>query len=107
MGDVEKIEATGDVGEARITLVVSQYNSFVVDRLVQGCLSTLENAGIKKEQTRLVKVPGAFEIPVAAKRVADNGNVDAIITLGAIIRGETPHFDIIANECARYWQRGH
>ncbi len=101
MGDVERIEGSGEVGDSRIALVVSRYNSFIVDRLLKGCLNTLTSAGIKRANVRLIKVPGAFEIPVTVKRVADRGKVDAIITLGAVIRGETPHFDIIANECAR------
>ena len=101
MGDVEQIEGSGEVGDSRIALVVSRYNSFIVDRLLEGCLNTLTGAGVKRANVRLIKVPGAFEIPVAVKSVADRSNVDAIITLGAVIRGETPHFDIIANECAR------
>ena len=101
MGDVEQIEGSGEVGDSRIALVVSRYNSFIVDRLLKGCLNTLMNAGIKRANVRLIKVPGAFEIPVAVKSVADQSNVDAIITLGAVIRGETLHFEIIASECAR------
>lgn len=101
MSDIKQIEAGGEVGDSRITLVVSRYNSFVVDRLLKGCINTLMTAGIKRANVSLIKVPGAVEIPVTVKHVADRGNVDAIITLGAIIRGETPHFDIIANECAR------
>ena len=101
MGDVEQIEGSGEAGDSRIALVVSRYNSFIVDRLLEGCLNTLMSAGVKRANVRLIKVPGAFEIPVAVKSVADRSNVDAIITLGAVIRGETPHFDIIANECAR------
>ncbi len=101
MSDIKQIEADGKVSDSRIALVVSRYNNFVVDRLLEGCISTLVDAGIKRANIRLIKVPGAFEIPVTVKRLADTGSVDAIITLGAIIRGETPHFDIIANECAR------
>lgn len=101
MSDIKQIEADGQVSDSRIALVVSRYNNFIVDRLLEGCLKTLVNAGIKRANIKLVKVPGAFEIPVAVKRLTETDNVDAIITLGAIIRGETPHFDIIANECAR------
>ncbi len=101
MGDIEQIEGSGEIGESRITLVVSRYNSFVVDRLLEGCLGTLEHAGVNKDNIKLIKVPGAFEIPIVVKHVADQGKTDAIITLGAVIRGETPHFDIIANECVR------
>jgi 6,7-dimethyl-8-ribityllumazine synthase len=101
MSDIKQIEADGNVSDSRVALVVSRYNNFIVDRLLEGCINTLVNAGIKRANIRLIMVPGAFEIPVAVKRLADSTKVDAIITLGAIIRGETPHFDIIANECAR------
>jgi 6,7-dimethyl-8-ribityllumazine synthase len=101
MSDIKQIEADGKVSDSRIALVVSRYNNYIVDRLLDGCINTLVSAGIKRANIRLIKVPGAFEIPVAVGRLAETGNVDAIITLGAIIRGETPHFDIIANECAR------
>ena len=101
MTDVIQLEGNGSVGDSRITLVVSRYNSFIVDRLLKACIDTLTEAGVKRANVRLIKVPGAVELPVAVKRVADVGEVDAIIALGAIIRGETSHFDIIANECAR------
>ena len=101
MSNMKKILPTEAVSNSRVTLVVSRYNNFVVDRLLEGCLATLKAGGIGEENLALVQVPGAFEIPVAVKKVIDAGNVDAVITLGAVIRGETPHFDIIANECAR------
>ncbi len=101
MSNMKKILPTEAVSNSRVTLVVSRYNNFVVDRLLEGCLATLKAGGIGEENMALVQVPGAFEIPVAVKKVIDAGNVDAVITLGAVIRGETPHFDIIANECAR------
>ena len=101
MSEIKKIEANGDVGDSRIALVVSRYNSFVVDRLLQGCIDTLISAGIEETNISLIEVPGAFEIPVTVGHIVDHVDVDAIIALGAVIRGETPHFDIIANECAR------
>mgnify|MGYP003389332841 FL=1 len=101
MTDVIQLEGNGSVGDSRITLVVSRFNSFIVDRLLKACIGMLTEAGVKRANVRLIKVPGAVELPVAVKRVADVGEVDAIIALGAIIRGETPHFEIIANECAR------
>ena len=101
MTDVIQLEGNGSVGDSRITLVVSRFNSFIVDRLLKACITALTEAGVKRANVRLIKVPGAVELPVAVKRVADVGEVDAIIALGAIIRGETPHFEIIANECAR------
>ena len=101
MSELNKIEANTDVADSRISLVVSKYNSFVVDRLVTGCLKTLGEAGISEANIGIVYVPGAFEVPVAVKRLISQTKTDAVITLGAVIRGETPHFDIIANECAR------
>lgn len=100
MSDIKQIEADGIVGDSRVALVVSRNNSFIVDRLLKSCLNTLVNAGIKRANVRLIRVPGAFEIPVAVKRVADNTKVDAILTLGAVIRAETANFDVIAAACA-------
>ena len=101
MAELTKIEAQPVVANSRVAIVASRYNSFVVDRLLEACLATLQAGGIEEENITLVKVPGAFEIPVAVKALADEAGFDAIITLGAIIRGETPHFDIIADECTR------
>ena len=101
MTELTKIEAQPVVANSRVAIVASRYNSFVVDRLLEACLATLQAGGIEEENITLVKVPGAFEIPVAVKALADKAGFDAIITLGAIIRGETPHFDIIADECTR------
>lgn len=101
MSDIKQIEADGRVDNSQIALVVSRYNSFIVDRLLVACVRSLVTAGVKRANIKLIKVPGAFEIPVAVKQVVDQKNVDAVITLGAVIRGETPHFDIIATECAR------
>lgn len=101
MAAIHKIEAKSIAAGSRVAIVASRYNSFVVDRLLEGCLETLKAGGIDEQNITLVSVPGAFEIPVAVKAIADKAETDSIITLGAIIRGETPHFDIIANECTR------
>lgn len=84
-----------------IGIVASSFNDYVVDRLLQGCTRTLSRAGIEQDQITLLRVPGAFEIPVAAAALARSGSVEAIVCLGAVIRGETAHFDYIAAECAR------
>lgn len=84
----------------RIAIVMSRYNGYIVDRLLQGCMSTLKASGIEDNDLVLVEVPGAFEIPVAADALARRGGLDAIITLGAVVRGETPHFDFICRTCA-------
>jgi len=97
---INLIVADKDMTGSRVAIVMSKYNSYIVDRLLQACLAVLNSAGIANSAITLVKVPGAVEIPVAARQIAVQGRVDAIITLGAIIRGETPHFDIIARTCS-------
>lgn len=85
---------------ARIGIVASRFNSFIVDKLYDGAMNTLQQNGISAEDIITVKVPGAFEIPVAVKSLLDSKKYHAIVTLGAVIRGETPHFDYICTECA-------
>ena len=85
----------------RIAIVAARFNHFVVDKLVAGALDTLAKAGVRPEDIDLVRVPGAFELPLVAKRLAGSGRYEAVITLGAVIRGGTPHFDYVCNECAR------
>ncbi|HET7922299.1 MAG TPA: 6,7-dimethyl-8-ribityllumazine synthase, partial [Gammaproteobacteria bacterium] len=92
-------EATGE--GARIAVVAARFNAFVVDRLVDGALDTLHAQGVADEDITLVRVPGAFELPLAAQQLADSEDYDAVIALGAVIRGDTPHFDYVAGECAR------
>ena len=88
-------------GSVKIAIVASRFNSFVVDRLYDGAIRTLKQNDIQGDAITVVKVPGAFEIPVAVKALLDKNEFDAIITLGAVIRGETPHFDFISGECTR------
>lgn len=83
-----------------IAIVASNFNRDIVDRLYSRAISTLEKNGIDKKEVEVIKVPGAFEIPVAVKSLVSKKQYDAIITLGVIIRGETPHFEYIANACA-------
>ena len=94
------IEAEGGVTAPQIAVVQSRYNSHIVDRLIDGCLSTLNAEGVGSESITIVKVPGAYEIPIAVQKLAEKKRYEAIITIGAIIRGETPHFDMIANSCS-------
>jgi len=100
MNKIRTIEAGNDVNDSHIAIVSSRYNNHIVDRLLNGCLATLNARGVNSSSIILVKVPGAFEIPVAARKLAEQGRYDAIITLGAVIRGETPHFDFIADACS-------
>jgi 6,7-dimethyl-8-ribityllumazine synthase len=85
----------------RFGIVASRFNSFITDRLLAGALDALERAGAKTGQVTLVRVPGSFEIPVAAKKLAQGGRVHAVVAIGCILRGETAHFEYIASEVAR------
>jgi 6,7-dimethyl-8-ribityllumazine synthase len=85
----------------RVALVVGRFNSLVVERLVQGATDTLRRYAVDASDVQLAYVPGAFEIPLVAKRFAESGHFDAVICLGAIIRGATPHFDYVAGPCAQ------
>ena len=83
-----------------IGIVASRFNDHIVDKLLKACMETLVQAGFKKEDIIVCRVPGAFEIPVAVQRLIKSSQPDAVISLGAVIRGYTPHFDYICNECA-------
>lgn len=84
----------------KFALVVSRFNHFVVDSLLDGAVQTLKHYGqVSDDAITVVKVPGAYELPLAAKKLAASGNYDAVIAIGAVIRGGTPHFDFVAGEC--------
>jgi 6,7-dimethyl-8-ribityllumazine synthase len=85
----------------RFAIVVSRFNSFVTDPLLAGALDALAQRGVDSKQVDVVRVPGAWEIPIAARAVAARKKHDAIICLGAVIKGDTPHFDFVAGEAAR------
>ncbi len=85
----------------RFGLVVSKFNEMITNRLYAAAIQTLQDAGVQEAHLETVKVPGAFEIPLLARRLAQSGRVDAVICLGAVIRGETPHFDYICAEVSR------
>ncbi len=85
----------------RYAIVVGRFNSFVVESLLEGAIDTLKRHGIAEQDIEIYRVPGAFEIPVAVQRVAKTGKYDAVIALGAVIRGGTPHFEYVAGECAK------
>jgi 6,7-dimethyl-8-ribityllumazine synthase len=86
---------------ANYALVVSRFNSFIVDSLQAGAVDALVRHGVPEKNITVVKVPGAFELPLVAKRLAASKKYDAIIALGAVIRGGTPHFEYVAGECAK------
>ena len=84
----------------RLAIVVARFNDFVTDRLLEGAQAALRDARIADTNVDVLRVPGAFEIPMAAQRVAESGKVSAVICLGCLIRGATPHFEYIASACA-------
>jgi 6,7-dimethyl-8-ribityllumazine synthase len=100
MNDSNILEADSVSENLQLAIVLSKYNSRIVDRLLKGCLTTLSAKGISNDSITIVKVPGAYEIPVIVRKLIEKKLYDSIITLGAIIKGETPHFDIIASSCS-------
>ncbi|MDG2273103.1 MAG: 6,7-dimethyl-8-ribityllumazine synthase [Halioglobus sp.] len=101
MSDIKTIEGTFTSGKGNYAVVVGRWNSFVVEHLLEGALDTLRRHGVSEKQVTIVRAPGAFEIPLVCKKIAVKGNVDAIIALGAVIRGGTPHFEYVAGECTK------
>jgi 6,7-dimethyl-8-ribityllumazine synthase len=97
------IALEGDLSahEMRFAIVVSRWNAVITERLLQGALDALLRSGVAKKDLRVIRVPGAWEIPAAARQVASYGEVDAVITLGVLLRGETVHFEAIYNEVSR------
>ncbi len=95
------IRGEWDAKDLKFGVVVSQFNSFITDRLLAGALAALERSGAGHDQIEIVRVPGSFEIPLAAKKLAATGRVDSIICIGCILRGETSHYDYVASETSR------
>ena len=85
----------------RIGVVVSQFNNFITDRLLAGALDAMERAGAAESQIEIARVPGALELPIAAKKMAQTGRYDSIICIGCVLRGETSHYDVVVSETAR------
>lgn len=85
----------------RVGIVAGRFNEFIVGKLVGGALDALRRHGVEEENVDVAWVPGAFEIPLIAKKMAESGRYDAVLTLGAVIRGATPHFDYVCNETAK------
>jgi 6,7-dimethyl-8-ribityllumazine synthase len=100
MGQVRTLEGGYAGNGKKFAVVAGRFNSLVVQPLVQGALETLRRNGVRDDDVTLVWVPGCFELPVTVKRVAAKGKYDAVIALGAVIRGGTPHFDYVAGQCA-------
>lgn len=85
----------------RFGIVVSDFNRFITDRLLAGVLDAMGRAGVTEDQIQIVRVPGSFEIPITAKKLAATGRVDSIVCVGCILRGETSHYDYVASETSR------
>ena len=101
MAEMNNYEGSLVVDGARFGIVVGRFNSFVVESLVEGAVDTLKRHGTEAGNIDIVRVPGAFEIPLAVKRLAMKKQYDAIIAIGAVIRGGTPHFEYVAGECTK------
>jgi len=98
---IKTVEGHFQVGEANFAILVSRFNSFVVESLLAGAIDTLKRHGVAEERITVYRAPGAWELPLLASRVAAKRSHDAIIALGAVIRGGTPHFDYVAGECTK------
>jgi 6,7-dimethyl-8-ribityllumazine synthase len=94
------IEGNFSANTGKYAIVVARFNEFIVNSLLDGAIDALRRHGVADENITVVKVPGAFELPLTVRRIAKQGGSDAIIALGAVIRGGTPHFDYVAGQCA-------
>ena len=101
MSDIKTIEGDFSASDGRFALVVGRWNSFVVEHLKDGAIDVLHRHGVNDANITVVYAPGAFEIPLVCKKLAGSGNYDAVIALGAVIRGGTPHFEYVAGECVK------
>ena len=101
MSTIKTVEGELIIRGARFCIIASRFNSFIVDSLVDGAVDALQRHGAEAKDIELVRVPGAFEMPLAAQRIAAKKQYDAIIALGAVIRGGTPHFEYVAGECTK------
>jgi 6,7-dimethyl-8-ribityllumazine synthase len=98
-----RLGARGELSAAglRFGIIVSEFNSFVTDRLLAGALDAFRSAGARKDQLEIVQVPGAFELPIAAKTLASTHRFDSLVCIGCVLRGETSHYDYVCSETAR------
>ena len=101
MSSIKEIAGDFNPKKARFGIAVARFNSFIVESLVEGAIDTLQRHGVADKDIEIVRVPGAFELPVMVQAMANSGKYESVIALGAVIRGSTPHFDIVAGECAK------
>jgi len=103
MAKIEATQVTGDLSAVgmRFGIAVSRFNSFITERLLSAALDALERAGATGKDVDVVRVPGAFELPLTSKKLAQTGKYDALIAIGCVIRGETAHYDYVCSETSR------
>ena len=101
MSEVNTLEGELQYSEGKFAIVVARFNSFIVDSLEAGAVDAFKRHGVPAENITVVKVPGAYEMPIVAQRLAQSGSYQAIVGLGAVIRGSTPHFDFVAGEASK------
>jgi 6,7-dimethyl-8-ribityllumazine synthase len=101
MSNIQTYEGQLIIHDARFCIVASRFNSFIVEQLIEGAMDVLLRHGAKREQIHLVKTPGAYELPLAVQKAAASKRYDAVVAVGAVIRGSTPHFDYVAGECVK------
>jgi 6,7-dimethyl-8-ribityllumazine synthase len=101
MSEFRPVEGNFNPQDASFAIVVARWNGEITENLLNGALRALARQGVPDEKIQVVRVPGAFELALAAKKIAEAGQVDAVITLGCVIRGGTPHFEYVCGECAR------
>ena len=101
MSGIKQIDGVFTSADARYAIVASRFNSFIVEQLVQGALDALKRHGVKEEHITVVRVPGAAELPLVCQKLAASKKQDAVIALGAVIRGATYHFEVVAGESAK------
>ncbi len=101
MSDLRPVEGNFNPRSAIFAIVVARWNGEITENLLNGALRAFERQGVPDDNLQVVRVPGAFELPLAAKKIAEAGQADAVLTLGCVIRGGTPHFEYVCSECAR------
>ncbi len=101
MSEFRPIEGNFNPRGANFAIVVARWNGEITESLLDGALRAFTRQGVDQDRIQVVRVPGAFELPLAAKKLAESGGVDAVVALGCVIRGGTPHFEYVCSECAR------
>jgi 6,7-dimethyl-8-ribityllumazine synthase len=101
MSEFRPVEGNFNPDNARFSIVVARWNGEITENLLDGALRAFARQGVPEDAVQVVRVPGAFELPLVAKKIAQRGQVDAVVSLGCVIRGGTPHFEYVCSECAR------